>query len=221
MTDYEETMIQVKDAGICFKEFSLSKVNLMIPKGYIIGITGANGAGKTTLIRMMLGLYPKMNGRICVGGYDVILQREKMLAVTGFVSEERTFFMEYSAMENEVFYRVFYPKWDGERYRAHLQAMKVPVHTKLKDLSKGNYIKFQLAFSLASGPKVLILDEPTAGLDPVFRADFLKQMQELVAKEQMTVVMSTNIRDDLERIADYVVSFSDGTCSMKEADDEK
>ncbi len=139
----DEIMITIKDAGVEFKDFELKNISLEIPKGYITGITGANGAGKTTLIKMMLGLYPKMKGTISVGGYDVKNQREKMLGITGFVSEDRRFFMEYSAIQNEDIYKGFYPKWNGEKYRDMLKAMKISVNTMLKDLSKGNYIGFR------------------------------------------------------------------------------
>lgn len=212
----DEVMIDIKNAGIDFNDFALENVNLQIPKGYIVEITGANGAGKTVLIKMMLGLYPKMKGVISTGGYDVVKQRDKMLGITGYVSEDREFFMEYSAIENENMYKSFYPKWNSEKYRNALKSMKVPVNTKLKDLSKGNYIKFQAAFALAVSPKLLILDEPTAGLDPVFRADFLKMLQTLIADENMTVVMSTNIADDLEKVADYIVEIKNGVCCMRE-----
>lgn len=209
-------MIDIKNAGINFKDFSLENISLQIPRGYITGITGKNGAGKTTLIRMMLGLYPKMQGGISIGGYDVIKQRDKMLGITGYVSEDREFFMEYSAIENEDMYKVFYPKWNGEKYRNMLKLMNVPINTKLKNLSKGNYIKFQAAFAIAASPELLILDEPTAGLDPIFRVDFLKILQTIIADENMTVVMSTNIADDLDKIADYIIEIENGGCVMRE-----
>jgi len=212
----DEIMVDIKDAGVEFKDFKLKNIDIEIPKGYITGITGANGAGKTTLIKMMLGLYPKMKGTITIGGYDVKNQRDKMLGITGFVSEDREFFMEYSAIQNEDIYKNFYPKWNGEKYRDMLKAMKVSVSTMLKDLSKGNYIRFQTAFAAAASPDILILDEPTAGLDPIFRADFVKILQTFVADENMTIIMSTNIIDDLEKVADYIIEVKDGSCVMKE-----
>lgn len=212
----DEIMIEIKNAGVNFKVFALENVNLQIPKGYIVGITGANGSGKTTLIKMMLGLYPSMNGTITTGGYDVVKQREKMLGITGYVSEDRKFFMEYSAVENEEVYKNFYPDWNKEKYRNALKTMNVSLNTKVQSLSKGNYIKFQVAFAAAASPKLLILDEPTAGLDPVFRVDFLKMLQTLIADENMTVVMSTNIADDLEKVADYIIEIKNGRCVMRE-----
>lgn len=212
----DEIMIEIKNAGVNFKDFALENVNLQIPKGYIVGITGANGSGKTTLIKMMLGLYPSMDGIITTGGYDVVKQREKMLGITGYVSEDRKFFMEYSAVENEEVYKNFYPDWNKEKYRNALKTMNVSLNTKVQSLSKGNYIKFQVAFAAAASPKLIILDEPTAGLDPVFRVDFLKMLQTLIADENMTVVMSTNIADDLEKVADYIIEIKNGRCVMRE-----
>ena len=212
----DEIMVDIKNAGISFKDFALENISLEIPKGYIVGITGINGAGKTTLIKMIMGLHPKMEGAIRVGGYDVIKQRDKMLGITGYVSEDREFFMEFSAVDNEDMYKRFYPKWNHQKYRSALQAMKVPINTKVRELSKGNHIKFQVAFALAAEPEILILDEPTAGLDPVFRVDFLKMLQTIIADENVTVVMSTNIPDDLERVADYIIEVKNGRCVMRE-----
>lgn len=213
----EEIIIRIQDAGIDFKGYSLNNVNLEIPKGYITGVIGPNGAGKSTLLKMIMGLYPKMRGSISVGGYDCLKQRENVLDITGFVSEEREFFMEYSAMENENMYRPFYPKWNEKKYQEYLRMMDIPANTKLCNLSKGNYIKYQFAFALAAESRILILDEPTAGLDPVFRADFLKLLQKLIAQEEMTVLISTNIKEDLDRIADYIIGFEQGSCYIKEA----
>lgn len=212
-----KNMIDIHNAGIKFGKWSLDGIELKIPKGYITGVVGHNGAGKTTFLNMIMGLYPGMKGSISVGGYDCVKQREKMLDITGFVSQERKFFMEYSAIENEDMYIPFYSKWDSEKYRKYLKSMNVPCGTKLKSLSKGSYIKYQLAFALANKPSLLILDEPAAGLDPVFRADFLKLLQELIADEEMTIVISSNIEDDLDKIADYIVEVKDGGCRMKEA----
>lgn len=209
-------MITIKNAGIKFKDYEMSNVNLEIPKGYITGIRGANGAGKTTLIKMIMGLYPKMSGEIKIAGFDVIKQREKMLGVTGFVSEEREFFGNYSPLENEELYIPYYPNWDKEKYREMLKGMNVPMHTKVQDLSKGNYIKFQFAFALATKPELIILDEPTSGLDPVFRKDFLKALQTAVAEEELTIVIATNIAEDLDKIADYIIDVNSGKCTITE-----
>lgn len=212
-----KNMIDIHNASIKFGRWSLGGIELKIPKGCITGVVGHNGAGKTTFLNMIMGLYPGMKGSISVGGCDCIKQRDKMLDITGFVSAEREFFMEYSAMENENMYIPFYPKWSQERYRECLKSMNVPRGTALKNLSKGDYIRYQLAFALANKPSLLILDEPAAGLDPVFRTDFLKLLQTLIAEEEMTIVISSNIEDDLDKIADYIVEVKDGRCHMEEA----
>lgn len=213
----EKIIVSMQNAGITFKGFAMADICIDIPKGYITGIEGRNGAGKTTLIKMILGLYPKMSGTIRVCGWDAVRERTSMLTQVGFISEERAFFKEYDAVDNEKFYAPYYKNWDGEMYREMLKRMSVSLHTKIGHMSKGTLMKFQTAFACAVHPELLVMDEPTAGLDPVFRAEFLKILQTLVAEEDMTILMSTNITSDLDKIADYMIDVQDGACSIRES----
>lgn len=212
----KDIMVNMKNASVAFKSFRLKPVNLEIPKGYIIGVQGENGAGKSTLLKMILGTYKNMNGSISVDGFDVINDREQVLSRVGVVEGQRAFFEEEDARKNEEYYSVFYDNWDKEIYKNMLQRMGITYAKKIGSLSKGERVKFQLAFAAAYCPKVLILDEPTAGLDPVFREDFLRILQEFVAEFETTVIMSTHIKEDLRKIADYMVKIHDGECEMKE-----
>ena len=210
------SIIEIKDAGINFKGFSIEGVNLNIEKGMITAIEGQNGAGKTTLIKMIMGMYPKMKGSITVDGVDVVKNRAKMLENVSYVSETRTFFMELNAYENENVYKKYYTNWDSDRFKELLKRMNVSGGTKVGDMSKGNFIRFQTAFAMANHPKVIILDEPTAGLDPVFRVDYIKLLQEIVAEEDVTVLIATHMTGDINRIADYIIDVSDGRYVMRE-----
>ena len=212
----EEVLITFNQAKVEFSQFCMKPVTMQLPAGYIIGIEGKNGAGKTTLINMMLGRYAKMNGNIVIDGYDVIKDREKMLAEVGFISEERVFYQEYNVLENEKFFMDFYPNWDSERYRKMLNQLNVSTKTKTGDLSKGNRIKFQMAFVYAYMPKLIIMDEPTGGLDPVFRLDFVKWMQNMVAEYGTTIILSTHLQEELEKITDYLIHVADGECTLEE-----
>ncbi len=209
-------IIDVINAGIEFKDFSIKDINLEIQKGMITAVEGHNGAGKTTFLKMILGMYPKMKGRIMVDGVDSVKNREQMLNKVGFVSEERSFFKEYSAADNGKIYKKYYEKWDDERFKELLKRMNVSQNTKVGDMSKGNFIRFQTAFALASHPEVLMLDEPTAGLDPVFRVDYIKILQEVVAEDEVTVLISTHMTGDINKIADYIIDVKDGNFSMRE-----
>ncbi len=211
-----DKIISIENAGVVFKDFEVKNVNLDIKRGMITAVEGHNGAGKTTFLKMILGMYPKMTGNITVDGLDVKKQREKVMANVGFVSEDRQFFKEFSSLGNAEVYSKYYDNWDNDRFREMLKRMNVPLHTKVGDLSKGNFIRFQTAFALAPHPKVLILDEPTAGLDPVFRVDYIKILQEIVAEEEITVVISTHMTADINKIADYIIDVDEGRYTVRQ-----
>ncbi len=212
----EDTIIKIEQASVTFKNFVIKPVSMELPKGYIIGIEGPNGAGKSTLIKMLLGRYEKMEGSIQICGLDVLKEREKMLTRIGYVSEENVFFEEYDACDNERLYKDFYECWDSELFKEYLKKFKVSGSTKVGALSKGNKIRFQVAFALAHAPEVLIMDEPTAGLDPVFRTEFYRMLQEIVAENNTTILISTHIQEEMERLADYIICVDSGSVTRKE-----
>ena len=213
----EDVMIRMENAAVSFKKFSMSPVNMELPKGYIIGIQGPNGAGKSTLLKMILGNFKKMQGTIEVNGMDVRKDRRALLEKTGVISGERVFFEDQDALKNEAYFSVYYPDWDGEEYRRMLKKLGIPTSRTIHALSAGERIKFQLAFSAAYRPRLLVLDEPTAGLDPVFRDDFLKILQDFVADYETTVLLATHLDEDLDKVADYIIDVVDGTYTLREA----
>lgn len=213
----EDVMIRMENAAVSFKNFSMSPVNLELPKGYIIGIQGPNGAGKSTLLKMILGNFKKMKGTIEIDGMDVQKDRRALLEKTGVISVERVFFEDENALKNEAYFSVYYPDWDGEEYRRMLKKLGIPTSRTIHALSAGERIKFQLAFSAAYRPRLLVLDEPTAGLDPVFRDDFLKILQDFVADYNTTVLLATHLDEDLDKVADYIIDVADGTYTLREA----
>lgn len=213
----EDMVIRIKDAEVSLRKFRLGPINIDIPKGYIVGVQGDNGAGKSTFLRMLLGMYRNMQGLVLVGGTDVMSSREYTLNKVGYISDTRRFYEEEDVFGNEAYYADFYNIWDRNIYRQMLDKLNVPLTTKLGKFSKGERVKFQLAFSAAYKPEVLLLDEPTAGLDPVFRDDFLKTLQELVADYETTILLATHLDEDLKTIADYIIDIDMGICNMREA----
>lgn len=212
----EENMIKIENASISFKKFYMEPVNLNIPQGYIVGVQGENGAGKSTLLKMILGQYSDMKGDIYVDGENVREKRESVLQKIGYVDGNRVFFEEKDALGNEKYFAPFYEEWDKDEYRKMLRKMGVKDSLPIKKLSKGERVKFQLAFAAAYQPKVLLLDEPTAGLDPVFRDDFLKMLQSFVADYETTILLATHLDEDMNKIADYVIDIEHGVCSIRE-----
>lgn len=212
----DESIIRIENACVQFDNFSIKPANLEIPKGFIIGIQGDNGAGKTTFLRMLMGRFKNMQGNIYIDNIDVVKNGSEIMKILGIVSVERTFFMEKDAMENEKMYSFFYPGWDSDEYYNMLKKLNLSVTKSLKHFSTGEMIKYQLAFLAAYRPKILILDEPTANLDSVFRDDFLRILQEFVAEYEATILMSTHLQGDLSKIADYIIEIENGRYQMSE-----
>jgi len=212
----EDIIIKIKEASVCFKDFVLEPLSLNIPRGYITCIKGANGAGKSTFLKMILGNFPKMKGQITVNGMDVIKERIQILEKTGVVLDEKIFFENEDAIKNEEYFSPFYKNWDKEIYRSMLKKMNVSPSKNIGNLSKGERAKYQLAFSAAYKPELLVLDEPAAGLDPVFRKDFFKLLQEFVSEYQATILVSDNIEENLDQITDFIITIENGKCTYKE-----
>lgn len=213
----DNIIIRAENASVHFKKFAMKPVNLELPQGYIIGVQGPNGAGKTTLLKMILGDFDRMQGKIEIDGRDNRKYRTELLQKIGFISNDRTFFEMEDAIENEAHFSVFYPNWDGAEYRRMLKKQGLSPVKSIGAMSRGERIKYQLAFSAAYRPRLMILDEPTAGLDPVFREDFLRTLQDFVADYETTVLLATHLDEDLERVADYMIDVSDGACTMRES----
>lgn len=212
----ENIIIKIHEASVNFKDFTLYPANIEIPEGFIIGITGANGAGKSTFIEMVLGCFPKMKGTITIQGANVVKERQKMLGITGVISEKRTFYESEDALKNEEYFSYFYKNWEKETYRKFLKKLNIPLGKNIGNLSKGERVKFQLAFSAAYNPALLVMDEPAGGLDPVFKIDFFKILQEFVAEYKTTILISDNVTENLQQIADYLITIENGKCSWKE-----
>ena len=156
--------------------------------------------------------YDQMQGNIYIDGIDVVKNKRNIKNIVGIVSQERTFFMEENADGNEKIYALFYSDWDSEEYHRRLKQFHLSAGSRLGEFSTGEMIKYQLAFAAAYRPKVLLLDEPTANLDPVFRDDFLKILQEFVAEYEMTILLATHLEEDLSRVADYIMCFAHEAC---------
>lgn len=191
--------------------FKIENLNLEIPKGYITGLIGQNGAGKSTLINHMIGLLKADRGAIkMLGSEDIEKDREILLNRIGFVFAEDKFPEHLSPVKMEKLLSVYYDRWDSVTYHKYLKNFNVHGNTKIKKLSTGEKVKLSLAIALSHHAELLILDEPTSNLDPTFRMEFLDILQELMIDEEITILFSTHITSDLERIADYIVMIDDG-----------
>lgn len=204
-----ENILEFHQVSVHKKDFVIKDATFSIPKGYITVLMGDNGAGKTTLLSMLMGKERVYQGNIYLNGVDIRKNPEYYLDQTGIIIEEPSFFMGLDALDNCKLLGRFYSRWDEEYFRKMMRRLSVSMGTPLGNLSRGNYIKFQFAFAMAHHPQLYVMDEPTAGLDPVSRRDFYELVQELVTEES-AVLLSTNIWSDVEQIADYRLDIVDG-----------
>ena len=212
-------MLEFKNVTGVSKGFNLKDISFNAPKGYITAIVGANGAGKSTLLNYIFDMKKHYSGEILYDGKDIRENFNEFRNITSFISDERRFFEENTASENAKLLSNFYDKWNQELFNKCMKELSVPKNTKLSKLSRGEYIKFQLALSVAHDTKLYLLDEATAGMDPVFRKDFYKFLHELIATEEVTILTVTHIEEDIYSHMDYVGTLKNGEIiSFKEAE---
>lgn len=186
-----------------FGDFSLKDISMELPRGCIVGMVGNNGAGKTTLMKCITGAVIPDSGSITFPG-----PREQ--GDIGIVFDECHLPSELDCTKLSEVFTGLVPKWDANGFSATLKRFGVPENRKVKEMSRGMRMKVQTAVALSQSPEVLILDEPTAGLDPVAREEFLDDIMGFIQDEGHTVLISSHITGDLERIADYIAFIHDG-----------
>lgn len=192
------------------KKFALSDIHFSLEKGYIMGLAGKNGAGKTTLMDYIVNPKQQYGGEIRLLGEDIRKDHTYMMNKIGFVSDENHFLRERSASQNAEILGRFYEEWDMDLFCDAMKKMEVPTTRVVGKMSRGEMFKFQTAFAMAHKPALYLLDEVTAGMDPVFRIDYFKMLQEIIAKEQASVLMSSHIQDDIRRKMDYLAILDRG-----------
>jgi ABC-2 type transport system ATP-binding protein len=202
--------------GVCrsYPDFSLRDVSLHLPRGYIMGLIGPNGAGKTTLIKLILNLVRRDAGTIRVFGRDNLTDEVAIKERIGFVPDEPRYHEDVALKSIAAAVAPLYRHWDPQRFRVLAGEFELPLAKKFKKLSHGTKTKFALALALSHRAELILLDEPTTGLDPVFRRQLLDMLSELLQDEHSSVLLSTHITSDLERTADYVTFLVDGEVAL-------
>jgi ABC-2 type transport system ATP-binding protein len=181
---------------------AVDNVSLSIRPGTIHGIVGANGAGKSTLLRMMIGLVQPTSGKILVFGEPMHKEAKHLRSRIHYIGTDGDLYRSFRVADVIRYARYLYPAWDEARCQALLQALELPLHRLVRNLSVGMKMQLRLLVALSSRPKLLILDEPTNGLDPVVKRQFLQLIVQEAANTEMTVVFATHQLEELERIAD-------------------
>lgn len=188
---------------------AVAGVDWTVPKGSVTGLIGPNGAGKSTTLKMLIGLVHPTGGRARVLGLDVA----HGLAIrrrTGYMAEEDALFRWMTAADALAFSRMLYPTWSDQLARETLDLFGLPSNVPVSNMSKGMKRQLALTLTVAQRPELLILDEPTSGLDPERRRDFLNVILASVAREGVTVIMSSHQLHEVERVADRVAFMRDG-----------
>ena len=209
-------ILQLENVSLTVGDLHLDNVSFSLPKGYLMGLVGANGSGKSSLIKTILNVYQKDSGTIRIAGYDN--QKQEILAKQqiGLVLEEVPYFASLSLERIAELHGMLYPDFSLERYRRLLSEYEVVKKERLdynmkmwKEFSKGQQIRAQLAFALAHKPKLLIMDEPTANLSPLFRRRLRSDLQQYM-EEGGSVLICTHIMSDLDKIGDYITILDNG-----------
>ena len=217
-----ETVLQTQGLTKYYgSTLALDHMNLQIPRGCICGFVGRNGAGKTTAIKLMLGLLRPTAGSSRLLGCDSQQLEPVIRQRIGYVTEGHRLFRWMSINELEKFQRAFFPKqWDDKFFADMIEYFGLPRKRKIKHLSNGERAQVSLALALVPNPELLIMDDPTLGLDAAIRRQFLEGMIELIMREGRTVLFSSHILGDVERVSDRIAVIDKGVlranCSLEE-----
>ena len=191
-------------------KLALNNVSLQVHHGRVFGLVGGNGAGKTTLIKHILGLLKAESGSVRVFGFDPVADPVAVLGRIGFLSENRDLPPWMRVDELLRYIQAFYPKWDMTYAEELRKQFGLDPSARIKNLSRGENAKAGLLIALAYRPELLLLDEPSSGLDPVVRRDILEAIIRTVADEGRTVFFSSHLLEEVERVADDVAMMFDG-----------
>jgi ABC-2 type transport system ATP-binding protein len=189
---------------------ALDAITLTIPRGGVYGLVGANGAGKTTLIKHVLGLLRAEAGSVRVFGRDPVADPVGVLSRVGYLSEENDLPAWMRVDELMRYSRAFYPAWDDRYAEELLRAFALEPSAKIRALSKGQRARAGLLIALAYRPQLVVLDEPSSGLDPLVRRDILGAAVRTIADEGRTVLFSSHLLDEVEQVADHVTMIDRG-----------
>jgi ABC-2 type transport system ATP-binding protein len=207
-----DNVIEVRGLSRTYgKSVALHDFDLTVEQGIVLGLVGQNGAGKTTLIKHILGLLRAQQGSVRVFGMDPVADPDKVLAQIGYLSEEGDLPLWMRVDELMRYSESFYPTWDKAYAERLRHEFEIPLSSRLGAMSKGQRARVGLIAALAFRPALLLLDEPSAGLDPVVRRDILAAVIRTIADEGRTVLFSSHLLSEVEQVSDRVVMVRKGT----------
>lgn len=197
--------VEIKNLEKSMGDFKLHIDSLEIKEGFVTGIIGTNGAGKTTLMKLIMNILNQDYGKIKIFGEDFDKNKKHIKELIGYLGHETLYPVDFTLEDIKSSISIFYKNWDEKLFRDYIEDFNLNLQEKYKNLSKGQKVKFDLAMILSYHPKLIILDEPTANLDPIFRGEFLQVLQLQMEKDLSTLIYCTHITSDLDKIGDYLV----------------
>jgi len=190
------------------RTWALQDCTLTLPAGRVAALVGPNGAGKTTLLHLAAGLLEPTSGSVQVFDQSPLRQPKETLPRLGFLAQDHPLYLSFNVADLLTFGRKLNPRWDDTLARARIDKLGIPLNRRAGKLSGGQQAQVALVLALAKRPDLLLLDEPLASLDPLARRDFLRTLMDAVAESGMTVLLSSHIIGDLERVCDYLIILS-------------
>lgn len=203
-------MLKIENLNKDLGSFKLKNINIELPEGYIMGLIGPNGSGKTTLIKLIMDLVDYDSGDIKIFGKSMKDSPEEIKNKIGFVYDSLNFYPHVTVKDFKNISNYFYKDFNKAKFDEYLTKFSISDKLKIKNLSKGQSAKLMLANALSHNAKLLILDEPTAGLDQVVRKEVLMYLQEFIEEENTSVLICTHNTEELDRIADYITFINKG-----------
>ncbi|WP_242144018.1 MULTISPECIES: ABC transporter ATP-binding protein [unclassified Bacillus cereus group] len=205
-----ENIVELRDVHKTFQGFSIKQLNLQIKKGFVTGFIGSNGAGKSTVIKMMMNLLKPDAGEVKIFGLDYASHEKEIKERIGFVFDSNVFYEGLNLKDIKRIVAPAYNNWDEIQFKRYVERFELPMNKPIKTFSKGMQMKVSLALALSHHAELIIMDEPTAGLDPIFRRELLDLLHELMLDGKRTIFFSTHITTDLDRIADFIAFLKNG-----------
>ena len=215
-----ENILEVKNLCKKYNGFELQNINITLPKGMIMGFIGENGAGKTTTIKAILDIIKNYTGEIKIFGLDNKKYDKKIKEDIGVVLDDMFFPEILTPNDINTIMKDIYKNWDSKLYFKYLTDFSLPANKAIKTLSKGMRKKLEIATAISHHPKLLILDEPTAGLDPIARNEVIDIFQDFIQNEECSIFISSHITTDLEHIADYITFINNGKIILEKTREE-
>lgn len=210
----------IKNLSKQLGDFQLKDITLSVPTGCILGLVGENGAGKTTLIKLILGLLTKDTGEILIFNKEQEKYEKEIKENLGIVLDECIFHDGLTCLDINKIMKNIYSKWDEACYKSYISRFQLPEKKKIKSYSKGMKMQLCLAVAMSHHARLLLLDEAMSGLDPVVRREILDVFREYIMDEEKSILISSHITSDLEKICDYIAFIHKGRLLMMESKDE-